>query len=83
MQCERCGAVYLDDKIKREWTGSLVCFGAGTRNCWEPRHPQEWVKAPPAELSVQEARPRQLDDGTVSNVLPYVEGGYWYPGYAA
>ena len=58
MACERCGAAYLDSQIREEWTGAMVCFGPGTRGCWEPRHPQEFVKAPPEEQTVENVRTR-------------------------
>ena len=42
--CQRCGGVYLNTQLSMEWTGLRVCRGGGTRGCWEPRHPQEFVR---------------------------------------
>lgn len=42
--CQRCGSQFLNHQISREWTGLLVCRGAGTRNCYEDRHPQDFVR---------------------------------------
>ena len=42
--CMRCGGTYLNHQISLEWTGLRVCRGGGTRDCWEPRHPQEFVR---------------------------------------
>lgn len=50
MICDRCGFKYRQSQMKKEWTGSIVCT-----DCWEPRHPQEFVRgrkdtiAPPAD----------------------------------
>lgn len=42
--CDRCGFRYHNFKLRKEWTGLRVCSGAGTNDCWEPRHPQDLVK---------------------------------------
>lgn len=42
--CDRCGFEFKARKVKLEWTGLRVCAGAGTNECWEPRHPQEKVR---------------------------------------
>lgn len=42
--CDRCGFKYKSRQIRREWTGLRVCSGADTNNCWEPRHPQDFVR---------------------------------------
>lgn len=38
--CQRCGFDVYGSDIRKEWTGSLVCS-----SCWEPRHPQDFVRA--------------------------------------
>lgn len=38
--CDRCGLDYRRSQTKLEWTGLLVC-----NDCWEPRHPQDFVRA--------------------------------------
>ncbi len=43
-QCDRCGFRYKNRQLRKEWTGLRVCYGPGTGNCWEPRHPQDFVK---------------------------------------
>lgn len=40
VECMRCGLDYRHSDIKREWTGLVVC-----KTCWEPRHPQDFVRA--------------------------------------
>ena len=42
--CQRCGFKYKANQIAKEWTGLLVCKGDGTNNCWEVRHPQDFVR---------------------------------------
>lgn len=41
VECQRCGVDRRANDIRREWTGLLVCRDT----CWEPRHPQELVRA--------------------------------------
>jgi hypothetical protein len=38
--CDRCGVAHRHHEVKREWTGLVVCTP-----CWEPRHPQDFVRA--------------------------------------
>jgi hypothetical protein len=40
--CQRCGFKYHLSELRKEWTGKLVC-----RGCFDPRHPQEFVRAMP------------------------------------
>jgi len=42
--CDRCGFHYHNTQLRLEWTGLRVCHGPGTNNCWEPRHPQDYVR---------------------------------------
>lgn len=42
--CDRCGFEFKARQLSKEWTGLMVCRGAGTNDCWEPRHPQESVR---------------------------------------
>lgn len=37
--CQRCGFTKYASEIRKEWTGLRVC-----RTCWEPRHPQDFVR---------------------------------------
>lgn len=38
--CDRCGFDYRNSQIKVQWDGLTVC-----NRCWEPRHPQDFVRA--------------------------------------
>jgi len=42
--CDRCGHKFKARQLRVEWTGLRVCHGPGSNNCWEPRHPQDFVK---------------------------------------
>lgn len=67
--CDRCGFKYKSDRLKMEWNGLRTCNGAGTNNCWEPRHPQEmkrgkkdkqappWVRSEPQDVFVTPGPP--------------------------
>lgn len=46
-QCDRCGFDYHADQMKKEWNGLRVC-----KSCWEPRHPQEFVRGRKDDSSV-------------------------------
>ena len=38
-QCSMCGSKYKASELKRYWTGTYRCT-----SCWEPRHPQDFVR---------------------------------------
>lgn len=54
--CDRCGFRFKSDELTKEWTNLMVC-----RDCWEPRHPQTYLKVPPEKISVPWARPEGED----------------------
>jgi hypothetical protein len=51
-QCQRCGFTRYASQIREEWTGLRVCG-----SCWEPRHPQEFVRARPDDQTAPYANP--------------------------
>lgn len=51
-QCFRCGGSYLASMLRKEWQGYYVC-----QRCWEPRHPQDFVKGVPDDPSVPWTQP--------------------------
>ena len=55
--CDRCGFKYTLDQLRKEWTGFMVCHGPNTNHCWEPRHPQEFVRGVPDRQGIPGARP--------------------------
>ena len=41
-QCYECGRKYKASQLKKHWQGHYVC-----KQCWEPRQPQDFVRAVP------------------------------------
>lgn len=54
--CDRCGGEYKSSQIKEEWDGLRVC-----RECFDPRHPQDFVKGVKDDQSVAWTRPEGAD----------------------
>ena len=48
VHCQRCASVERSSDVRREWTGLIVC-----NECWEPRHPQDFVRARPEDTSAK------------------------------
>lgn len=83
--CERCGFRYRKSEMRKEWTGLLVC----AKNCWEPRHPQDFLRAvlesqpdpefinPPNDAS-QIGQPGQITETTT---LTSTSDSYQYIGH--
>ena len=60
--CDRCGFEYQMGELRKEWTNMMVCAGPATNGCWEPRHPQEFVRAVPDNQGVRpNMRPETAD----------------------
>lgn len=54
--CQRCGKVVRSSNLREEWTGLWVC-----PDDWEPRHPQDFVRARQDSISVYPSLPEQVD----------------------
>lgn len=54
--CDRCGFKVLRSQARKTWDGLIVC-----RKDWEPRHPQDFVKARSDRQAVRDPRPEQTD----------------------
>jgi hypothetical protein len=50
--CDRCSKKIKADESKLEWTGFIVC-----NDCYEQRHPQDFVKTRQDKISVPFSRP--------------------------
>lgn len=59
--CDRCGFKFKSAKLRREWTGLMVCSGPATNDCWEERHPQEFVRGRKDDQTPRWVRPEQAD----------------------
>lgn len=51
--CDRCGFERWNGQLRKEWTGLMVCKDT----CWEPRHPQDFVKGKPDRQNPPWVRP--------------------------
>jgi hypothetical protein len=50
--CDVCGFKFKSDQIKQRWDGLLVC-----EHDWEPRHPQDLLRATEEHITVPFSRP--------------------------
>lgn len=50
--CDRCGHKFKNDETRIDWMGLRVC-----NECYEPRHPQEFLRGVPDDPSVEQPRP--------------------------
>lgn len=71
-RCQRCGFTVYASQTRKEWTGLRVCG-----RCWEPRHPQDFVRgvkddiAPPFANAPSDAflLPNEVDYDNIIQVL--------------
>lgn len=52
--CFECQKKYKASQLKKHWQGYYVCV-----SCYEPRHPQDFVRSPPAEKAPPWTQPPQ------------------------
>jgi len=52
-RCMRCGFVYPRSRLRKEWTGLLVCEST----CWDPKHPQMALRGVPDRQNLPWTRP--------------------------
>jgi hypothetical protein len=70
--CEVCGQKWKASKMRKRWDGAMVC-----PKDWEPRHPQDFVRAIPDKQSTPWSRPEAVD-----YFLPFCNGRSAIPGLA-
>ncbi len=58
--CDRCRRKYKNYDLRKEWTGLMVC-----ERCWDPRHPQDFIKPAKEDIAPEYARPTrgEIDGG--------------------
>lgn len=61
--CDRCQRKYKASQLRKEWTGFMVC-----KKCYEPRHPQEFLKGRKEDENVSWTRPDSNADTSVTTV---------------
>lgn len=59
--CDRCGFEFKARHLRLEWTGLRVCSGPSTNDCWEQRHPQDFVRGQKDRQSPPWVRPEAPD----------------------
>ncbi len=64
--CDVDGMVYYSEHKRTRWDGAIV-----HKDNWEPRHPQDLIKAVKEDTSVKDARP-EVGDGSTD-----AEGYIW------
>lgn len=55
--CDRCGFKKRASATRKEWTGLIVCM-----ECFEERHPQDFVRGRMDRQNVPEPRPEPVDN---------------------
>lgn len=68
--CARCGFRFKFSELREEWTGLFVCHG-----CWEPRHPQDFVRGVPETNNVfytMNESGTDIDNGTFDDPVTTV-----------
>lgn len=51
--CDGCGFKFKAEDLRMDWRGLMLC----ANRCWDPRHPQEFLRGVPDNPSVENARP--------------------------
>jgi len=70
--CDVCSIKYKASKAKQRWDGFIVC-----PNCYEQRHPQDFVRSRQDKITIPFIRPvPTLIFTSVSYITIYVEEDY-------
>jgi len=56
VECDRCGYNFKASQCRKTWDNLFVC-----KSCWEPRHPQDFVKSKKDKQRVAVPRPPQTN----------------------
>lgn len=62
-ECDRCGFKFKNVDLRKEWNGLMTC-----KDCWEPRHPQDFLKGVPDDSSVPWSRPDSDADTNTTDI---------------
>ena len=73
--CDSCGVRYKASELKERWDGLMVCSYD-----WEPRQPQDFVRATSDKMNVPWSRPRPANTYVV--VHSFAIAGSAIAGYA-
>jgi len=61
--CDRCGFKFKASELKETWDNLRVC-----KSCWEPRHPQDFLRGFPDDSSVPWSRPDSDADTNTTDI---------------
>lgn len=61
VECDQCGFQYKSGQLRKQWDGLMTCFGPSTNDCFEARHPQDYVRGKPDRQAPQWVRPPSVD----------------------
>ncbi|HPP18975.1 MAG TPA: hypothetical protein PLT51_03285, partial [Candidatus Dojkabacteria bacterium] len=74
--CDVCSVKYKAGKAKHRWDGFIVC-----PNCYEQRHPQDFVKTRQDKISVPFSRPIPQEIFVVVPYNFYIDEQYFVDNY--
>jgi len=74
--CDVCSIKYKAGKAKHRWDGFIVC-----PNCYEQRHPQDFVKTRQDKISVPFSRPIPQEIFVVVPYIFYIDEQYFVENY--
>lgn len=82
--CDVCGFKRKSSEIVDRWDGMKVCAPSIKQGCWEPRHPQEFIRPIPDQQALPWTRPEGEDifvDQEFSTFACSIEGVYGQADY--
>lgn len=62
--CDECGGVFYRSEMRERWDRAIVC-----KNDWEPRQPQDFVRAKKDKIMVKGSRPEPADRFLTTNEI--------------
>jgi hypothetical protein len=66
--CDSCSFKYKSSVLKKRWDGLMVC-----KDCWEQRHPMDFLKVPVEKLNIPWSRHEPEDQFvTINSYEDYV-----------
>ena len=64
VNCDRCGRTYKAHEVRKEWNGLYTCI----YGCWEPRHPQDFVRGLKDDPTPPFTRPQSSADTSTTDI---------------
>ena len=83
-ECDECSFKFKNVDLKKDWRGFYLCH-----DCYQPRHPQDFLKGIPDSQDIPWSRPDTNDEGAgpssvpnqavPNNAIPNISDGYTNP----